>query len=93
MGADVSIEEAQEISRIDVEAAFLLVMPLLDMPSDFNGKCRLAVALRNDGSEAVAGVQVCFEGGKISYCSSRLEGEVEAWVSDAGRLAEAVEWL
>lgn len=74
-------EGTQEISRLDVEAAFLLAMPLLEMPSDFRGKCRLAVALQNGDSRAHAGVMVCFEEGKISRCTSRLEGDVEAWAA------------
>jgi DNA-binding HxlR family transcriptional regulator len=72
---------AQPIGRLDIEAAFLLAIPLTSMQSDFNGKCRLAVELQGGNSPVFAGVMVCWEEGKVMSCSSRLEGEVEAWIS------------
>lgn len=81
-------EDAQPIGRLDVESAFLLAIPLVSMPPDFTAKCRLAVEVQSGSSPVFAGVLVCFEDGKVVSCSSRLEGEVEAWVSGS-----PVAWL
>jgi len=72
-------KDSRSIGRLGVEAAFLLAIPLLEMPADFNGRCRLAVEVQGGRSPIFAGVLVCYEDGKIVSCSSRLEGEVEGW--------------
>lgn len=72
-------KDSKSIGRLGVEAAFLLAIPLLEMPSDFKGKCRLAVEVQGGSSPIFAGVLVYFEEGKVVSCSSRLEGEVESW--------------
>jgi DNA-binding HxlR family transcriptional regulator len=72
-------KDSRSIGRLGVEAAFLLAVPLLEMPTDFKGKCRLAVEVQGGSSPVFAGVLVCFEEGKVVSCSSRLEGEVESW--------------
>lgn len=73
--------DAQPIGRLGVEAAFLLAIPLLEMPSEFDGKCRLAIEVQGGNSPIFAGVLVHIQEGKVVFCSSRLKGEVEAWVS------------
>jgi DNA-binding HxlR family transcriptional regulator len=74
-------EGAQPIGRLGVEAVFLLAMPLLEMGSGFEGKFRLAVEVQSGSSPVFAGVLVCFDGGVITSCSSRLQGDADAWVS------------
>jgi DNA-binding HxlR family transcriptional regulator len=74
-------KDAQPIGRLDVEAVFLLAIPLVEVPADFTAKCRLAVELQGGSSPVFAGVLVCFEEGKVVSCSSRLEGEAESWAS------------
>lgn len=74
-------DRAQPITPLDVEAAFLLAIPLLDLPAEFTGRCRLAVTLRGEESPGSAGVLVGFEGGRLRSCTSRLDGEADAWVS------------
>jgi hypothetical protein len=69
------------ISRIDVEAAFLLVVPLLDLPADLSGRCRLSVEMRSGGDLEYAGVVVEVEDGKLVSCTARLRREAEAWAS------------
>jgi DNA-binding HxlR family transcriptional regulator len=76
------------IGRLDVEAAFLLAVPLMELPKDLNGKCRLAVEVRGGSSPVFAGVLVCVEEGRVVSCSSRLEDEAEAWASGT-----PMEWL
>jgi len=72
---------AQPIGRLGVEAVFLLSIPLLEMDSNFSGKFRLAVEVQSGSSPVFAGVLACFEGGVVVSCSSRLEGEADAWIS------------
>ncbi|MGN6557648.1 MAG: winged helix-turn-helix transcriptional regulator [Solirubrobacterales bacterium] len=72
---------AQPIGRLGVEAVFLLAIPQLEMPSTFTGRFRLAVEVQGGSAPIFAGVLVCFEEGVIVSCSSRLQGEADAWVS------------
>ena len=73
---------AAPIGRIDVEAAFLLVVPTLEMPEETSGSCRLAVEVRNGaGGEDLAGVLVGVRDGRIVSCATRLEGEASAWAA------------
>jgi DNA-binding HxlR family transcriptional regulator len=70
-----------QIGRLDVEAAFLLAVPLLVLPERLTGKCRLAVEVQGDPSPAFAGVMLGVKDGKVISCSSRLEGEVDSSAS------------
>lgn len=72
---------AQPIGRLGVEAAFLLAMPLLEVPPEFSGTFRLAVEVQRGSSPVFAGVLARFEEGSLVSCSSRLEGDADAWIS------------
>ncbi|HSS43217.1 MAG TPA: winged helix-turn-helix transcriptional regulator [Solirubrobacterales bacterium] len=69
------------IGRLDVEAAFLLAIPLIEVPSGLSGRCRLAVEIQGGSSPVFAGVLIALEDGKVVSCSSRLEGDADAWAS------------
>jgi DNA-binding HxlR family transcriptional regulator len=69
------------IGRLDVEAAFLLAIPLVELAAGLSGRCRLAVEIQGGSSPVFAGVLIGVEDGKVVSCSSRLEGEAEAWAS------------
>jgi DNA-binding HxlR family transcriptional regulator len=69
------------IGRLDVEATFLLAVPLLDLGPQANGRCRLAVELQGGSSPVFAGVSLNIEDGRVVSCVSRLDGDAEAWVS------------
>jgi DNA-binding HxlR family transcriptional regulator len=83
---------SEPLTRIDVEAAFLLAVPLIDVQVDLEGSCLLAVdtgAMESrDAKNRIAGVHVEVEKGSVISCVSRLEqdpstwvlGTVEAWV-------------
>jgi DNA-binding HxlR family transcriptional regulator len=81
------------LGQLDVEAGFLLMLPLLRLPSDVDGQCRMAVELPNGSKRQLAGVIVELRAGKISSCTSRLEGTPAAWMSGsaAAWLAAAIE--
>jgi len=73
---------SRPIDRIDVESAFLLTVPLLELPTDVSGMCRLSVELRNGGGEpSFAGVLVDIRDGQVVSCVSKLQGGVVGWAS------------
>jgi DNA-binding HxlR family transcriptional regulator len=82
-------ERTDSLTRIDIEAAFLLAVPLVVLPMDRSGSCLLAVNTA-EGEELtqIAGVHVDLERGEVTSCVSRLEydpstwalGTVDAWV-------------
>lgn len=82
------LADPPQVGRLDVEAAFLLAIPLIDLPADLNGTCRLAVEIQGGSSPVFAGVLITVEEGKVVSCSSRLEGEAEGWASGS-----AVGWM
>jgi DNA-binding HxlR family transcriptional regulator len=69
------------IGRIDIESAFLLAVPLMNLPPATFGTCRFAVEIRNGGELDLAGVLVRVEDGRVVACVSRLEGAADAWAS------------
>jgi DNA-binding HxlR family transcriptional regulator len=85
-------ETTDPLTRIDIEAAFLLSVPLVDLEVTGSGSCLLGVDTgipRNIGaSDRLAGVYMEIEEGSIISCSSRLEqdprtwavGSIDAWV-------------
>jgi DNA-binding HxlR family transcriptional regulator len=81
-------EETASIRRLDVEAAFLLVLPLLSPPDEQSGECRLAVEMRTpEGELRLAGVMARVRDGEVS-CVARLQGDATAWISGS-----AAAWL
>ena len=76
-------EETEALTRIDIEAAFLLAVPLVGLELTRNGSCLLAVDTGAGQGEApesrIAGVQVQVEEGAIVSCVSRLVEEPETW--------------
>jgi DNA-binding HxlR family transcriptional regulator len=74
-------DKTTRIGRLDIEAAFLLAIPLLDLPAEITGTCRLAVEVHDGNSPGFAGVLVRIEAGKVTSCVAGLEGEAEASAS------------
>jgi DNA-binding HxlR family transcriptional regulator len=77
-------QSTSPLSRMDIEAIFLLSVPLVDLNVTHSGACLLAVDTGSGGSEQpsdrLAGVHVDLEGGTIVACSSRLEYDPQTWV-------------
>lgn len=66
--------EAAPVTQIDIEAAFLLAMPLIGLPREAAGPCLLEVeAGRKFARRPAAGVTVEVERGRVVSCVSRLE--------------------
>jgi len=65
---------------LDAEAAFQVSLPLLKLPAELRGRCRLAVLL--EGKEpAPAGATVEVAGGRVVSSSILLEEDPETWVT------------
>jgi DNA-binding HxlR family transcriptional regulator len=74
-------EETAPLGRIDAEAVFLLAAPLLTLPRELSGHCRLAMEVPKAGGRRMTGVMVGVEEGRIASCTARLEGDAAAWAS------------
>lgn len=76
-------ESTAPLTRIDIEAIFLLSVPLVDLDMTRSGSCLLAVDTGSSGSgqstDRLAGVHVEVEQGAIATCSSRLEYDPQTW--------------
>jgi DNA-binding HxlR family transcriptional regulator len=71
--------ETAPIGRLEAEAAFLLAVPLLKLPTTASGRCRMAIEAAANGKRRLAGVTMEVEGGAIVACTTRLTSKVEAW--------------
>ena len=61
------------ISRIDIEAAFLLSVPLLRLPAGLSGTCRIAAELPNGKRRQLAGVMIGVQNGNVVSCATHIE--------------------
>jgi DNA-binding HxlR family transcriptional regulator len=76
------------IARLDVEAAFLLTLPLLQLPADVGGVCRLQVRVPVHGEAVPTGAMARVEHCRIASVSTELgdrydaslEGPPTAWL-------------
>ncbi|HVY78128.1 MAG TPA: winged helix-turn-helix transcriptional regulator [Solirubrobacterales bacterium] len=79
-------DTTEPLTRIDIEAAFLLAVPLVDFDVTRSGSCLLAVDTSGIGdgapAERLAGVHVELEHGAVT-CNSRLEMEPKTWALGA----------
>jgi DNA-binding HxlR family transcriptional regulator len=69
------------VKRLDAEAAFLLAIPLLRLPPEISGTCRLAVEVGGTNGDRLAGVLVEVERGRIASCVANVQGHADAWAS------------
>jgi DNA-binding HxlR family transcriptional regulator len=67
------------IGRIDAEAAFLLSVPLLRIPTGVSGTCRMAAEIARGRGKRLAGVMVEVRGAKVASCATELRGHPSAW--------------
>lgn len=74
-------EGGAPVGRIDIEAMLLLATPQLKLGPELRGRCRLSIELPVNGGSPVAGVLADVEGGSVRSCTSRLDGEADAWAS------------
>jgi DNA-binding HxlR family transcriptional regulator len=65
-------ERAPAVTQADIEAAFLLAMPLVGLPAEITGSCQLEVEADPAGTREQAGVIVTVDHGKVVACDSKL---------------------
>ncbi|HXS47362.1 MAG TPA: hypothetical protein VN756_07855 [Solirubrobacterales bacterium] len=82
------VDDMTPIANLDVEAAFLLTLPLLELPTALSGSCRLGVEVHDGEHSSLAGVTAVVEDGRVASCAVGLEDEVDAWAT-----AQAGDWL
>jgi DNA-binding HxlR family transcriptional regulator len=78
-------DAAPLINRLDVEAAFFLAVPMVSLPAERSGTCRLAVDMPRDGERDFAGVVVEVRDGDVRSCIARLAGTADAVVTGSTR--------
>ncbi len=76
------------IGRLDIEAAFLLAIPLLTVPTKEEASCRLAAEIGSSNGRRLAGAMVSVRQGRIASCTTRLQGNPDAWA-----LGSPAAWL
>jgi hypothetical protein len=67
---------------MDVVAAFMLALPLVQLSAGADGACALAVLSldeRNDSKRSVAGVALELREGEVVSCSADAAGEQPTW--------------
>jgi DNA-binding HxlR family transcriptional regulator len=82
------LEDTAPIAALDVQTAFLLTLPLLDLPAESSGSCSLAVELDEGVAGSPTGVTVRVDRGRLASCELRLNEAADAWAS-----APAASWL
>lgn len=81
-------DQAEPLTRIDIEAGFLLALPLVELPARASGCLHLAVD-GSDPAERLFGIEVEFERGKLVSCvlspgsepATWATGSVDCWVT------------
>lgn len=73
------------IGRLDVEAVFLLAVPMLMLPAHISGTFRLAVDMPTGRDHDYAGVVIDICEGDIVSCTSRLSGSTAGALTGSTR--------
>jgi DNA-binding HxlR family transcriptional regulator len=81
-------DDMTPIADLDVEAAFLLTLPLIELPTELRGSCRLSVEVHDGRQPLLTGVTAQIEDGRVVVVAARLVEDVDAWAT-----APAGEWL
>jgi DNA-binding HxlR family transcriptional regulator len=76
------------VGRLDIEAAFLLTLPLLQLPAKLSGTCRMAAEIPDGDGRRLAGATVEVERGRIASCATQLQAGAGAWA-----LGSPAAWL
>jgi DNA-binding HxlR family transcriptional regulator len=73
--------QTPQLARQDIEAGFLLAIPLVELPSEVAGVCRLSMEVRRGEEPDFAGVTVALAGGRPVSCVTQLDREADAWAA------------
>ena len=70
--------ETPPVTCLDIEALILLCAPLLQLPSDASGSCRLVADFGGD-PDRLGGAMVAVEHGRGASCTTDLRRDADAW--------------
>lgn len=76
------------VGRLDIEAMFLLAVPLIDSSEELTGTCRIAAEINNGDKQRLAGAMVGLRDGHVASCTTQLQGDPDAWA-----LGSTAAWL
>jgi hypothetical protein len=76
------------IDPLDVDAGFRLSLPLIEMPKELTGTCRLALNTKDDETPGLTGVTAQIEEGRVISCEPGITQKADAWAA-----ASAGDWL
>jgi DNA-binding transcriptional ArsR family regulator len=82
------MEGMAPIDALDVDAGFRMSLPLLTLPQELSGVCRLGLNLKEDESVSLTGVTARIEEGRVVSCRDGLDTAANAWAA-----ATADAWL
>lgn len=82
------LDDSSSTTRADTETSFLLSLPLVRLPAELSGSCRMGVETNADQERRLAGVIADVQKGRIASCTVRLNGSASAWV-----IGSATAWL
>lgn len=82
------MEGMAPIDALDVDAGFRLSLPLLTLPKELSGMCRLGLNLDETQRSAMTGVTARIEEGRVVACHDGLDIKANAWAA-----ATAADWL
>ncbi len=82
------MEGMAPIDALDVDAGFRLSLPLLTLPRELSGMCRLGLNLDEAERSAMTGVTARIEEGRVVSCHDGLDIKANAWAA-----ATAGDWL
>jgi DNA-binding HxlR family transcriptional regulator len=85
-------DQTAPITDVEVEASFMLTLPLVHLPKSSNGVCMLAVQTIGSAAEEngrnLAGVTVEVQHGEVASCATRIDQGPPTWA-----LGTAETWL
>lgn len=82
------MEGMAPIDALDVDAGFRLSLPLLTLPKELSGICRLGLNLDEEERSAMTGVTARIEEGRVITCRDGLREKANAWAAGT-----AADWL
>ena len=91
------MEGMAPIDELDVEAGFRLSLPLIQLPKQLTGTCRLGLNLREEDDESpsdegpeagLTGITARIDRGEVVSCEAGLHQDVDAWAAGS-----ANDWL
>jgi len=85
-------DDSAPITNIEVEGAFMLSIPLIELPATASGSCTLIVQTEAGEPDArgrqLSGVDVELQEGKVTSCSTEIDPDPDTWALGTG-----VTWL